>query len=69
MGSALIFRAKSQVPNRYLLAKLLAKATRSFHKPGSRIQDMTNDVLVRLSRSNPIAHFFIELIHGDERVV
>ena len=55
MRSALIFQANSQVPNRYLLAKLLAKATRSLHKPGSRIQDTTNDVLVRLGRSNPIA--------------
>lgn len=55
MRSELIFDAKSQVPNRYLLAKLLAKATRGFHKPGSRIQDSTKDVLVRFGRSNPIA--------------
>jgi hypothetical protein len=55
MRSELISKAMSQVPNRYLLAKLLAKATRDFHRPGSRIQDTTNDVLERFSRSNPIA--------------
>ena len=55
MRSELIFDAGSQVPNRVLLAKLLAKAARRFHRPGSRIQDTTNDVLVRFSRSNPIA--------------
>ncbi len=55
MRSELIFDAKSQVSNRFLLAKLLAEATRVFHRPGSRIQDTTNDVLVRFSRSNPIA--------------
>jgi hypothetical protein len=55
MRSELIFDVKSQVPNRFLLTKLLAKATRGFHKPGSRIQDTTNDVLVRFGRSNPIS--------------
>jgi hypothetical protein len=55
MRSELIFDVKSQVPNRFLLAKLLAKATRGFHKPGSRIQDTTNDVLVRFFCSNLIA--------------
>jgi hypothetical protein len=55
MRSGLIFDAKSQVPNRFLLTNLLAKASRSLHKPGSRIQDTTNYALVRLGRSNPIA--------------
>jgi hypothetical protein len=55
MRSELIFDVKCQVPNRFLLTKLLAKATRGSHKPGSRIQDTTNDVLVRFGRSNPIA--------------
>jgi hypothetical protein len=55
MRSELIFEAMSQVPNRFLLAKLLAKAVRGFHKPGFRIQDTTNDVLWRFSRSNPVA--------------
>jgi hypothetical protein len=55
MRSELIFEAKSRVPNRFLLAKLLAKATRCFHRPGSRIADTTNDVLARFSLSDPIS--------------
>ena len=55
MRSELTLGAKSQVPNRFLLANLLAKAPRSFHRLGSRIQNTTHDVLVRFSLSNPIA--------------
>ncbi len=55
MRSELIFDAMAHVPNRFLLAKLLAKATRGFHTPGTRIQDTTNEALARFSRSNPIA--------------
>jgi hypothetical protein len=55
MRPELLFDVASQVPNRFLLVKLLAKATRGFHKPGSRIQDTANQVLVRFSRSKPIA--------------
>lgn len=55
MRSELIFGAVAQVSNRFLLTKLLAKATRRFHTPGIRIQDTTNDVLTRFTRSNPIA--------------
>jgi hypothetical protein len=54
MRSELIFGASAQVPNRFLLAKLLATATRKLHRPGTRIQDTTNDVLARFRRSNPI---------------
>ena len=55
MRSELISETMAQVPNRFLLAKLLAKETRSLHRPKSRIHDTTNDVLVRFSRSIPIA--------------
>ena len=55
MRSELISEAMAQVPNRFLLAKLLAEATRSLQRPKSRINDTTNDVLVRFSRSIPIA--------------
>ena len=55
MRSDLIFGAVTHVPNPFLLAKILAKATRRFHKPGTRIQDTTNDVLVRFGRANPVA--------------
>lgn len=54
MRSGLIFDAKTHVQNRFLLAKLLAKAIRGLHRPGTRIQDTTNDVLARFSCSNPI---------------
>ena len=53
MRSELIFRALTQVPNRFLLTKLAAKATRKLHKPNTRIQETTNDVFVRFSRVSP----------------
>jgi len=55
MRSDLVLGAMKQVSNRYLLAKVLAKATREFHRPGIRIEDTTNDVLVRFGCANPIA--------------
>lgn len=47
MRSDLVFGAMKQVSNRFLLTRALAKATRKFHKPGTRVQDTTNDVLTR----------------------
>jgi len=55
MRSDLIFEAMTHVSGRYLLAKLVSKTTRKFHKPNTRIQDTTNDVLARFSRANPMA--------------
>jgi hypothetical protein len=55
MRSDLIFGAMKHVSNRYLLAKVLAKATRELHRPGVRIEDTTNDVLVRCGCADPIA--------------
>jgi hypothetical protein len=55
MRSDLVFGAMTQVSNRFLLAKVLAKAIREFHRPGARIEDTTNDVLVRCGCTNPIA--------------
>nr|WP_245632612.1 DNA-directed RNA polymerase subunit omega [Edaphobacter aggregans] len=55
MRSELIFGAITHVSNRYLLIKLAAKATRKFHRPNTRIQDTTNDVLMYFSRSSPIS--------------
>lgn len=54
MRSELVFGAITHVPNRFLLTKLASKATRKFHRPNTRIQETTNDVFVRLSRSSPI---------------
>jgi hypothetical protein len=54
MRSELVFGAMAHIPNRFLLTKLASKATRKLHRPNTRIQDTTNDVLVRFSRANPI---------------
>jgi hypothetical protein len=54
MRSDLVFGAMTNVPNRYLLTRLASKAARELHKQGARIEDTTNDVLVRFSRANPI---------------
>jgi hypothetical protein len=55
MGSDLVFGAITQVSNRFLLVQVLAKATRGFHRPGTRIQDTTNDLLAHFCYANPIA--------------
>ena len=53
MRSELIFGALTHVSNRYQLCQLASKATRKLHKPNSRLQDTTNDVLFRFRKSNP----------------
>jgi hypothetical protein len=53
MRSDLVFRALSQVSNRYRLCQLASKATRKLHKPNTRLQDTTNDVLIRFESTNP----------------
>jgi hypothetical protein len=54
MRSELVFGAMAHISNRYLLTKLASRATRKFHKPNTRIQETTNEVFVRFSRSSPI---------------
>jgi len=53
MRSDLVFGALSHVSNRYQLCQLASKATRKLHKPNSRLQDTTNEVLVRFQASHP----------------
>lgn len=53
MRSELIFGALTHVSNRYQLCQLASKATRKLHKPNTRLQDTTNDVLFRFRNSNP----------------
>ena len=53
MRSELIFGALTHVVNRYQLCQLASKATRKLHKPNTRLQDTTNEVLVRFRESNP----------------
>ncbi len=53
MRSDLVFGALSHVSNRYQLCQLASKATRMLHKPNTRLQDTTNEVLVRFHTTNP----------------
>jgi hypothetical protein len=45
---SLVLESKSQI------AFVLPKATRGFQKPGTRIDDTTNDVLIRFDWANAI---------------
>ena len=49
MRSVKVFEALHTLQNRYMLCQLASKATRKFHKPSTRIQDTTNDVLNRIA--------------------
>src|SRR6516225_7184966 len=49
MRSELVFEAVHTLRNRYMLCQLASKATRKFHRPNTRIQDTTNDVLHRIA--------------------
>jgi hypothetical protein len=53
MRSDLVFGALSHVSNRYQLCQLASKATRKLHKPNTRLQDTTNEVLCRFQTTNP----------------
>jgi hypothetical protein len=52
MRSDLVFEAVHTLRNRYTLCQLASKATRKFHKPNTRIQDTTNDVLNLIADSD-----------------
>jgi hypothetical protein len=52
MRSELVFEAVHTLRNRYTLCQLASKATRKFHKPNTRIQDTTNEVLTRIADSD-----------------
>lgn len=54
MRSDLIFGALTHVHNRYQLCQLASKATRKLHKPNTRLQDTTNDVLERFKDTVPM---------------
>jgi len=54
MRSDLIFGALTHVTNRYELCQLASKATRKLHKPNTRLQDTTNEVLDRFKDSIPM---------------
>ena len=52
MRSQLVFEAVHTLRNRYTLCQLASKATRKFHKPSTRIQDTTNEVLNHIAVSD-----------------
>jgi len=54
MRSELVLAAAKQWSNRYLLMQVASAATRKFHRPHSRIQETTNEVLMRLAESTNI---------------
>jgi hypothetical protein len=60
MRSDLVFGALSHVSNRYQLCQLASKATRKLHKPNTRLQDTTNEVLGRFQTTNPGAAAAVE---------
>ncbi len=60
MRSDLIFGALTHVNNRYQLCQLASKATRKLHKPNTRLQDTTNDVLERFKDTVPMSDSFDE---------
>ena len=54
MRSDLIYGALTHISNRYQLCQLASKATRKLHKPNTRLQDTTNEVLARFQHANPV---------------
>ena len=69
MRSDLVFGALSHVSNRYQLCQLASKATRKLHKPNTRLQDTTNEVLCRFQPTNPgsLAPFSKPAAHPEEQ--
>ena len=59
MRSDLIFGALAHLENRYQLCQLASKATRKLHKPNTRLQDTTNEVLAQFHDQNPAAESLV----------
>jgi hypothetical protein len=61
MRADLAWIALAQESNRYLLARLIAKATRKLHRPKTQLQDTMNDAFERFGCSKPrAAHRTVE---------
>ena len=70
MRSDLIFGALMHVNNRYELCQLASKATRKLHKPNTRLQDTTNEVLDRFKDTVPMdesGEAIVEKVQLQER--
>jgi hypothetical protein len=68
MRSDLIYDALSTVPNRYMLCQLASKATRKFHKPNTRIQETTNEVLTRFGNASGNTGRILDRTEVEEKV-
>jgi hypothetical protein len=57
------------VNNRYELCQLASKATRKLHKPNTRLQDTTNEVLDRFRDTVPMddSETVVEKVQLQER--
>ena len=66
MRSDLIFGALTHVTNRYQLCQLASKATRKLHKPNTRLQDTTNEVLDRFKDTIPMDESNDEVVQKIE---
>jgi hypothetical protein len=53
MRADLTFMALAHESNRFLLSRLIAKATRKLHRPNTRLQDTMNDAFERFGCSKP----------------
>jgi len=54
MRSELVFGALAKVPNRFMLTKVAAMATRRFHRPWARIQETVTEVLLHFNHASAI---------------
>ena len=52
MRADLTLMALARESNRYLLTRLIAKATRKLHRPKTRLQDTMNDACERFGMSH-----------------
>jgi hypothetical protein len=69
MRSDLIFGALTHVNNRYKLCQLASKATRKLHKPNTRLQDTTNEVLDRFKDTIPMDLTVEDGVPAPERLL
>jgi hypothetical protein len=68
MRSDLVFGVAAHISNRFYLCQLVSKGARKLHKPQTRLQDTTNDVLVLLLHSCPIAEVVPQSAHFEGRL-
>lgn len=61
MRSDRIHKALVNIPNRYMLCRLVSVAARKCHDPHMRVQDVINDVIGRFSDTELATHQLIIL--------